>query len=79
MPRFRTTEEIVTREEMIAIIYKLREGDGSDRDRIRMIKALDQAAAGARITDLIYRPDVRRTPEEIVDTALARVGTWNDD
>jgi hypothetical protein len=44
-----------------------------------MIKALDQAAPGSRITDMIYHPDKRRTPEKVVDTALARVGTWDDD
>ncbi len=54
-------------------------GKGSERDRVKLVKALDKAAPGSRITDMIYHLDKQRTPEEIVDTALARVGTWNDD
>lgn len=68
----------MTRDEMIAVIYELRKGKGSERDRIKLVKALDGAAPGSRITDLIYHPDKPRTPEEIVDTAMARIGTWND-
>jgi hypothetical protein len=69
----------MTRTEMIEAIYWLSRGEGRESDQIRVIKALDQAAPGSRITDMIYPPDKSRTPEEIVDTALARVGTWNDD
>jgi hypothetical protein len=69
----------MTREEMISAILTLKECKASEREMIRLIKALDQAAPGSRITDMIYHPDKPRTPEEIVDTALARVGTWDDD
>jgi len=63
---------------MIEAIYKLKEGKGAERDQIRLIKALDQAAPGSRITDMIYHPDRPRTPEQIVDEALARVGIHDD-
>jgi hypothetical protein len=69
----------MTREEMIAAIRALKECKASEPEMLRLVKVLDQAAPGSRITDMIYHPDKPRTPEEIVDAALPRVGTWDDD
>lgn len=69
----------MTRSEMIRAVHKLMEGDASDDELDSLPLEIDRAAPGARITDMIYYPDKDRTPEQIVDEALARVGTWKDD
>jgi hypothetical protein len=69
----------MTRDEMVRAVSKLMTGDASDAELDSLPLELDRAAPGSRITDLIYYPEVERTPEQIVDEALARVGTWNDD
>ena len=69
----------MTRDEMIRAVGKLMTGDATDAELDSLPLELDRAAPGSRITDLIYYSEVERTPEQIVDTALARVGTWDDD
>ncbi len=64
---------------MIRAASKLMTGDATDAELDSLPLELDRAAPGSRITDLIYYPEVERTAEQIVDMALARVGTWNDD
>jgi len=69
----------MTRAELIQAVVKLTTGRATDDELDALPLALDRAAPGSRITDLIYYPDRDRTPEEIVDLALSRIGTWDDD
>ena len=69
----------MNRTEMIQAVRKLMTGDCSDHELDSLPLELDRLAPGSRITDLIFYPDKERTPEQIVDEALARVGTWNND
>ncbi len=60
------------RTEMIAAVERLFSADGTEAELDGLLDRLDRATPGGGISDLIYHFNQKRTPEQIVDMALAR-------
>lgn len=56
---------------MIEAVRRLSVADGTEEELDQLINQLEMAAPHSKISNLIYYPDQDRTPEQIVDAALA--------
>jgi len=63
--------QVLNRLEMIEAVRRLFVADGTEEELHQLLGQLDLAAPYSNISDLIYYPDQNRTPEQIVDVALA--------
>ena len=61
----------MNRLEMIKAVRRLLVADGTEEELHQFLDQLDAAAPCSNFSDLIYYPDQSRTPEQIVDVALA--------
>ncbi|MDZ4690661.1 hypothetical protein [Terricaulis sp.] len=66
----------MTREELIALVQRVYNGEGAIEDGNVLVAELDKALPNGEIWDLIYWPRKPMTPEEVVDEALRRGAEW---
>ncbi|MDA3647538.1 hypothetical protein LZ318_34290 [Saccharopolyspora indica] len=63
--------EALDREELVQIVRRLQEAEGSEREQERLLEVLQANVPDPHVSDLIYWPMSTLAPEEIVDRALA--------
>ena len=59
----------MTREEMIALVEKIKKCQGSEKEIDEMIELLERNVSDPEVTNYIFYKE--NTPEEVVDKALA--------
>lgn len=59
----------MTREEMIALVEKIKKCQGSEKEIDEMIELLERNVSDPEVTNYIFYEE--NTPEEVVDKALA--------
>ena len=59
----------MTREEMIALVEKIKKCQGSEKEIDEMIELLERNVSNPEVTNYIFYEE--NTPEEVVDKALA--------
>lgn len=61
----------MNREELVALVLKITQAEGSEAEIDRMIELLEQNVPHPAVSDLVFYPDSDRTADEIVDRALS--------
>ncbi|HDR3651183.1 bacteriocin immunity protein [Bacillus sp. SM-B1] len=61
----------LTREELINLVSKIVECEGTEEEIDEMIEVVERNVPHPEVSDLIYWNDEDLTPEQIVDIALA--------
>ncbi|MGG3519757.1 hypothetical protein COM13_21745 [Bacillus pseudomycoides] len=61
----------ITREELISLVSKLVECEGTEKEIDEMIEVVERNVPHPEVSDLLYWNDEELTPEQIVDIALA--------
>ena len=61
----------LSREELIKLVSSLMEGEGTEEEVDHKIDLLEGSLSHPHVSNMIFWPDQERTPEEIVDIALA--------
>lgn len=64
-------ENKLTRVELIALVTKICEADGTEEQINEMLAELRRQVADPSVTDYIFHTDSILTPQEIVDKALS--------
>lgn len=62
--------EKLTREELIKLVEKMCNGEGSDDEIGEWIEILEKNIQDPNVSDLIYFNNEKLTPEQIVDRAM---------
>ncbi|WP_291581483.1 bacteriocin immunity protein [Clostridium sp. UBA6640] len=63
--------EKLTREELISLVSKIVECEGTEEEIDEMIEVVERNVPHPEVSDLIYWNEKDLTPEQIVDIALA--------
>lgn len=66
----------MTRSEMIDAVKRVFDMEESEEEIDVLVSRLKSEVPHAKISDMIFWPDVERTPEQIVDEALRRQRTY---
>jgi hypothetical protein len=68
----------MTRDEMIAMVRRVQELDGTENEVDDMVRTLIRRVPHSKISDLIHYPPnrIELTAEQIVDEALRREAEW---
>lgn len=61
----------LNREQLIALVQKIKEAKGTEEDQERHIALLRQAVLDPKVTDYIYWSKEELTAEQVVDKAVA--------
>ena len=62
----------MTRKEMIDIVRRVSNAEGTEEQLDRLMDELETAAPNARISNLIFWTSPELTPEQVVDEAIRR-------
>ncbi|OEE94944.1 hypothetical protein A1QM_18260 [Vibrio genomosp. F10 str. 9ZC157] len=63
--------ETMDRNELIAVVTKIMECDGSESEINLLLEILKQNVSDPNVSDLIFWPETELTPEQVVDKALS--------
>ncbi|WP_309398744.1 bacteriocin immunity protein [Cerasicoccus maritimus] len=61
----------LTREELIALVERIENAEGSENEIDRMIEVLEENVPDPNVSDLIFYPEEKMTAAQVVDKALA--------
>ncbi len=61
----------MNRIELIEVVTKIMECDGSEAEINSLVEILKQNVSHPNISDLIFWPETELTPEQVVDKALS--------